>query len=67
MLVIQTQVNVLAITNLKLEKTSGHARHLEKFTPTPRAILGDAYTPKAPPFQQIMLDPSNPYRVGSSK
>jgi hypothetical protein len=61
------QMNKLPIPHLKLDEIPSNISQAQQFPPTPRAILRNTNIPKTSPFQQVMLNPSNPNRARASK
>jgi predicted Zn-dependent peptidase len=60
-------MDIFSITNLKLYKPLSNIPQFQNLSPTPRIVMRNANTPKAPPFQQIFFHPSYPNRTRPSK
>jgi hypothetical protein len=65
--VVLPKMNHLFITNFKFNKILSNTPKFKNLSPTSRVTLGNAYTPKTPPFQHISLYPSNPNRSCAHK
>jgi hypothetical protein len=63
--VIMPKENATPIANLELKELLGKTPKIQDFPPTLRTMLRDGNLPKAPPFQPVVLNPSNPKRTST--
>ena len=52
---IQPQIDAFPIPNLKSQESFGNSPQLQNFSPTPRTIMRNAYTPKTLSFQEVLF------------
>jgi len=60
-------MNKLPIPHLKLDEISSNTSQAQYFPPTPGAVMRNTNISKTSPFQQVMLNPSNPNGAWAGK